>query len=415
MTSRTYNDSFHQVVNLGLQRIKRMLDLLENPEGRLRCLHIAGTNGKGSVAAYLTSGLLAAGYSVGTFTSPSLIKTGERIKINGKPLSDAALDGYIARADAAALSVYEQTGERPTPFEVWTAAGFLAFRNAGVDYVALEVGLGGEFDATNVIETCEAAVVTRLDLDHTGYLGSRLADIAKAKAGIFKSGRPVFTLLQEPAAREVIEARAEALGCPLTVVDPPLPTAHDGIYEVFDFDGMKNLKTSLGGVFQIENACLAASVLKHLGLDEKTVRRGLLTAEHPARLELLESDPPLLFDGAHNPNGVAALVAALDRYYPDTERTVVYACMKDKDFLPSLKMLDNGKSKFYFTTVSGNERAATPAELACAAKEIGIEGEAFPSLADAVTAARKTGRLTVICGSLYLYHDLYDEGYQRKF
>ncbi len=415
MSTRTYNDSFHQVVNLGLQRIDAILELLGRPERGLRHLHIAGTNGKGSVAAYLTAGLLAAGYRVGTFTSPSLVKTGERIRIDGVPLSDGVLDAYIARADAAAEGVKATLGEAATPFEIWTAAAFLAFAEAKVDFVVLEVGLGGEFDATNVIDTCEAAVITRLDLDHTGYLGNTLADIAKAKAGILKSGRPVFTLAQEKEAMAVVEARASELACPLTVITPPAPTAHTGIYEIFDFDGMTEVKTSLGGVFQIENACLSIAVLKSLGLTEEKIREGLLSAHHPARLELLESDPPLLFDGAHNPNGIAALVAALDRYYPDTERHFVFACMRDKDHLPSLKMLARGKCKFYFTTVSGNERAESPEALAAEAEEIGIHGTHYSRLADAVAAAREDSCLTVICGSLYLYHDLYDENNQRLF
>ena len=415
MSTRTYNDSFHQVVNLGLQRIDAILETLGRPERGLRHLHIAGTNGKGSVAAYLTAGLLCAGYRVGTFTSPSLVRTGERIRIDGEPLSDGTLDAYIARADAAALCVKERIGEMATPFEIWTAAAFLAFAEARVDFVVLEVGLGGEFDATNVVESCEAAVITRLDLDHTGYLGSTLADIARAKAGILKSGRPVFTLAQEKEAMEVIRARARELACPLSAVTPPAPTAHTGIYEIFDFDGMTALQTALGGVFQIENACLAIAVLKALGLSEEQIRQGLLSARHPARLELLDEDPPLLFDGAHNPNGVAALVAALDRYYPDTERHFVFACMKDKDYLPSLEMLNRGKCKFYFTTVSGNERAESPAALAAAAERIGIEGRRYETLKEAVAAARADGTLTVICGSLYLYHDLYDADYKLQF
>ncbi|MBQ7377005.1 MAG: bifunctional folylpolyglutamate synthase/dihydrofolate synthase [Clostridia bacterium] len=415
MSTRTYNDSFHQVVNLGLQRIDAILETLGRPERGLRHLHIAGTNGKGSVAAYLTAGLLAAGHRVGTFTSPSLVRTGERIRIDGEPLTDSMLDAYIARADAAAQGVQKSLGEMATPFEIWTAAAFLAFAEAGVDFVVLEVGLGGEFDATNVIDTCEAAVITRLDLDHTGYLGSTLADIARAKAGILKSGRPVFTLTQKKEAMEVIAAHAAARGCPMTVITPPAPAAHTGIYEIFDFNGMTALQVSLGGVFQIENACLAIAVLKALGLSEEQIRQGLLSARHPARLELLDAEPPLLFDGAHNPNGIAALCTALDRYYPNTERHFVFACMRDKDYLPSLAMLNRGKCKFYFTTVSGNERAESPAALVAAAERIGIKGCAVDRLSDAVSAAHTRGAVTVICGSLYLYHDLYDENYKRLF
>ena len=405
---KSYANSFQTVSRLGLERESDLLSRLGNPERDLRCLHIAGTNGKGSVAAYLSSILGKAGYSVGLYTSPNLVRVNERITVNGDPISDADLDRLLGRVEAAAKETEAARDEAPTQFEIWTAVAFLRFAEAAVDYVVLETGLGGEFDATNVIPGNVAAILTKIDLDHTDYLGDTIEKIAKTKSMIIKAACEtgfVFSAPQTPGAERIIRDRAAEVSVTPVFVDPPVAGDFEGISERFSYHGI-SLAPSLGGLHQIENACLACEVALRLGVSPDKIAAGIASARHPGRLELLSDDPVILYDGGHNPNGITALNASLDRYFPGREMTVIFACMKDKEIAPSLRLLAEPGRDFLFTTVQSNPRALPAADLAAKAAELGVSGEACDTLANAIETAKTRGKMILICGSLYLYADL---------
>ncbi len=410
---KTYANSFQAVTVPGLVRIRALCQKLGDPQKGLRFIHVAGTNGKGSVVAFLAEVLSAAGYKTGKYTSPNLIRVNERISVSGREIEDAELSAILSELEPLSGEVAAETGIAPTQFEIWTAAAFLYFKRMACDYVVLEVGLGGEFDATNVIDENLIAVITRLGIDHTEYLGSTLSEVAHAKCGIMKphTGGHVVTLAQDAAAMQVIKEAAHTAALPLHVVQP-ISVGANGFYECFIAEeGGEVYESGLSGLHQIENAALAVKTAHLLGIPASAIRTGLRRARHPARLELVEKDPPLLYDGAHNPNGVAALAASLDRYLGDREKCVVFACMRDKEILPSLRMLEKNTRAFFFTEVKNNPRAMAAAALSAFAAENGICGEAYPEIGDAVAAAQKTGLPVVVCGSLYLYKDFKEAGY----
>lgn len=405
-----YANSFQSVTVPGLSRITALLSLFGDPQDSLRCIHIAGTNGKGSVSAYIASSLSAAGYRVGKYISPNLLKINERISVNGVDIDDNSLSSLLSEIEPKAAIVKKNTGMAPTQFEIWTAAAFLWFAKQKCDYVVLEVGLGGEFDATNVIKKNEIAVITRLGMDHMQYLGNTLAKIAAAKCGILKdnsaSGTCV-TVEQEPEAMAVIRRETEKHRLTLLTVHPQ-PEGHTDIYEHFSVDELHGLTAGIPGYHQIENAALAAVACKTLGLPEEAIRAGIASAVNPGRFERLSEDPTVIYDGGHNENGIRALVASLNRYYPGVQKTVVFACMTDKKIDESLRLLSDNTADFIFTTVKDNPRAMTAEVLTEKALTFGICGTCCPDIGEAYEKALRLSRLTVICGSLYLYHDLMD-------
>lgn len=395
--------------NPGLSRISRMMDLLGNPERDLRCIHVGGTNGKGSVCAYLDSILRRAGHRVGRFTSPNLVRVHERITVDGDPIPDGDLDRILSTLEGIAKEVETLTGELPTPFEIWCAAAFLYFKETACDLVVLEVGMGGEFDATNVIPGCEVSILTRIDLDHTEHLGKTVEEIARTKCGIIKEACATHTVIsapQTPAVARIIEEEAAKKGCKVLFTNPPAPRKKYGMHEAFFFPGYGDVRCGLAGIHQIENAYIALTCASLMGVDIFSAQCGVTFAHHAGRLETLPHEDILLYDGAHNPNGIRALTASLDRYWPDRPRTYIFACMRDKDVGESLRLLARPRDRFVFTTVQNNPRAMGAEELAAFARTLGIEGEVYPTLADAIEGAVIPYRVNVICGSLYLYADL---------
>ncbi len=395
---------FNNVIRLGLERIEALLEHLGRPDRKLKFVHVAGTNGKGSTCAVIERALIHEGKRVGKFTSPNLVRVNERICVNGEMISDAELDAALTSAEEAADKVANERGETPTQFEIWTAAAMLYFAKRECDIVVLEVGLGGEFDATNIIESCELAVICKIELDHTAYLGNTLAEIAHAKCGIIKDNittRKVVTGTQSEEAMAVIKATAESHGHELVVASVPEPVGFDGIHEYLLLNGERT-RLSLGGVYQLENASVAISALESLGVSYESIRFGLENAVHRGRFE--EVAPGVIFDGAHNPDGVRALEAALERYFPGRQMNIIYACMADKDVKSVLDILKSEKRNFIFTTVQDNPRAMSAHALCELAREkCGIDGKSARALHDALDM--RDG-LTIICGSLYLYGDL---------
>lgn len=408
---KSYANSFQAVTIPGLERIALLLAKLGNPEKKLKFIHIAGTNGKGSVSANMACILEDAGLKVGKYISPNLIRVNERISISGKDIPDGELNQILSTIEPLSREVKNELGIEPTQFEIWTAAAFVYFERHECDIVVLEVGLGGEFDATNVIDSNEVAIITRLGIDHTGYLGSTIGEIAKAKAGIIKpkcNTCKVITVNQVPEALSVIEEKAKSLGSSVLVASP-IPCGISGMHEVFSIDGIENIKCGISGYHQIENASLAVLASRALGIDEKYIKSGIARAKNPARFELVHENPTVIYDGGHNENGIEALVNSLKRYFADVKKTVIFACMSDKDITESLKMLSYGDTEFIFTSVKNNPRALGAKALKEKAETLGYSGIYFDTVGKAYTEALSRGKLTVICGSLYLYKDFYEE------
>ncbi len=402
-----YANSFQAVTVPGLERIGALCEKLGNPQNSLRFIHIAGTNGKGSTSANMACILEDAGFKVGKYISPNLIKVNERISINGNDIKDAELEALLLEIEPHAKAVEKELGIAPTQFEIWTALAFLYFQRQRCDYVVLEVGLGGEFDATNLIKENEIAIITRLGLDHMQYLGNTIEEVAAAKCGIMKSKSKtgfVITVKQDEKAMPVIYEKANEKGLKVEVADP-IHTATDGVFEIFEAGGISDIKCGIAGYHQIENASLAVIAAQKMEIGSDAIINGVARAKNPARFELIRENPPVIYDGGHNENGIEALNNSLDRYYPDAPRTVVFACMKDKEIRESLSLLSKGDTEFIFTTVKDNPRAATASELKARAAGYGFSGEAYEEIGDAYEAALARGRLTVICGSLYLYKD----------
>ena len=403
----SYANSFQAVTVPGLERISALLLRLGNPEDSLRFIHIAGTNGKGSVSANVACILEEAGYKTGKYISPNLIRVNERISVNGEEISDSELEELLSLIEPLVAEVEAECGIAPTQFEIWTALAFVYFSRKHCDYVVLEVGLGGEFDATNVIKKNVIAVITRLGLDHTQYLGNSLREVARAKCGILKTDsvtKTLVTLKQEPEAMAVIEKCAREKGITLSVAQPE-SIGKNGVFENFDLDG-EAYTTGIPGYHQIENASLAVLVAKRLGISYENIERGIKRAKNPARFEIISENPTVVYDGGHNENGIEALTFTLERYFEKAPKTVIFACMKDKDIERSLELLSSPDTEFIYTTVKDNPRAMSAEALAEKAASLGKPGTAYEEIGDAYRDAIGRGKLTVICGSLYLYKDL---------
>lgn len=374
-----------------LERITAVCEKLGNPQNNFKCIHIAGTNGKGSTCAFVTSALMAAGYRVGTFVSPFITDFCERIQINGK---------YISHDDLCRLSQRViDTGVALTEFEFITAVGFLYFSENKIDVAVLETGLGGRFDATNVIQKPLLSVITKIGLDHTAVLGDTLAQIAEEKCGIIKGDNVVTSHNQPSDALSVIKNHATNLIIPDTNNLKDVKRSVLGnsfIYKDVCYE------TSLGGEYQIENALVAIETLKNCGLpiNETDVQTGLKNAFIPARLEVVLQNPLIVIDGAHNPDGAGALATALKDY---SDCTAIIGAMRDKNYSEVLaKTLPFCKN--VICVRPEDPRSLPVEELANEAQKYCNSIFTANTLGDAITLAKEKakGKPIFIFGSLYL-------------
>ena len=324
-------------VKLGLERMTVLLRALGNPHRRFKSVHVAGTNGKGSVCAMIESGLRHAGVRTGLYTSPHLVSPVERIQVGGKPVDEdffADAFNYVHR-EAEQLLAAGEIDCHPTYFETVTAMAFAIFHRTKVDTAVVEVGLGGRLDATNVIEPI-LSVITSVSFDHEAWLGSSIEEIATEKAGIIKYKVPVVLAAQDhDAARAILVDRAIEGRCPLTMGERVM-----GSVSRYDAYGsrvmvsMKNLAMwvdcPLAGAHQVDNTVTAAAALLNLKLTPVQVRHGIAQAVWPGRLERVASSPEIILDGAHNPAGVRVLAGFIKQFFSDRKVWIVYATMRDK-------------------------------------------------------------------------------------
>lgn len=376
-----------QASRLGLERIRELLERLGRPQDRLKFVHVAGTNGKGSICAYLASILSAAGYRTGMFTSPYIERFEERIRVDGVMISPDELRDVTLAVREHAEAMAEETGDHPTEFELMTAVALEHFARCGCDIVVLEVGLGGRLDSTNVIDAPEACVIARIGLDHTALLGNTLAAIAGEKAGIIKEGSAVVSWPQEPEAMAVIEHAAAEHGCELRM--PDFAQLEEGAvkwedgaspFRSFSYKEWADLRTGILGSYQPQNATVALEVVDVLRgrgwrIPDEAVRAGVAQTRWPGRFEIVEggSSPDgfaIVVDGGHNPQGARALADSLAEVFPGRKPVFVIGVLEDKDYPRMLEDVLPLGSAFVCVTPD-NPRALPAHKLARAIRWVG--------------------------------------------
>jgi len=388
----------------GLERIRDLMQRLDNPQDALQIIHLAGTNGKGSTASFIASVLQTAGYKTGLYTSPFIHTLHEEIQVNGVAISDDELEQVVAQVKVPAAEMENH----PTTFELKTAIAFCHFYNAGCDVVVLETGMGGELDSTNVVKSPQLCVITPIDMDHMEYLGRTISIIAKAKAGIIKPGVPVITASQHPDAMSVLETTATEQNAELIKTKKFIPGSFSFEGQQFSLGELHDLAIKHLGRYQMENAAVAITAIYKLidmgwGIHERHIRTGLANACWPGRFELIRKEPAIIVDGGHNAQGALALTDNLKRYFPDKKIVFVMGILADKDMhailAPILPL-----AKQFFTITPDSPRAMPAAELA---EYINKQNIPAMSVSDMDAAFEKAAEIAgsdgVICyfGSLY--------------
>ncbi|MEM8834767.1 MAG: folylpolyglutamate synthase/dihydrofolate synthase family protein [Planctomycetota bacterium] len=403
-----------------LDRIRKLMHALGDPQDTLQIAHIAGTNGKGSVSAMVSACLRGCGCAVGVYSSPHLTDLRERIQINGQVISHPRFVDGMRRLAEAADKIPAKWGT-PTFFELMTALALLDFAEQAVDVAIVEVGLGGRLEATNIVKPAVTAV-TQIGRDHESFLGETLGDIAREKGGIFKSGVPAITFKQPGEVIESLKKCAEEAGTSLSIVGKDIefscrfestprfgPQTRVGVFA--EHSEFEHVPVPLHGEHQAWNCGLALAIVDRLRgsgfeLDDQKIMEGLASTELPGRMELIRKEPRVYVDGAHNPQALAALVRSIGAYVTYDSMITIYGCSADKDVEECLRQISVGADKLIFTRAKGNPRAADPNDLARRFAEVsGKMCQVAETLEDAVSIAlRGASRDDVICitGSFYL-------------
>lgn len=391
-------------IKFGLSKTKNLLEKFGNPHKDQRYLHIAGTNGKGSVAAFVASILKASGLKVGVYSSPHLVRFTERFSINGSEMDPKTATGLINEVWGAFVKE-----EPPTFFEVTTAMALIYFARAKTDLAIMEVGMGGRLDATNVITPLVSAI-TSIGMEHQAFLGARLVDIAREKAGIIKSGVDVVTSATQPAVVSVIEAIASKKAAPMWRVGKEIRYRVDK--NGFHYKGptlhLKGLQPGLNGTFQYRNTATALGILERLidkgyTVSSTDITNGLANTNWPGRLQIVGERPLIILDGAHNPPAVRALARSVRSGFPYKRMILVIGVMADKAIYQLLKGIVP-LAAYVIYTRPVYERAAPPNRLMAASQPFGKPGEVIHHLSQALTRAKEMAGPTdmiLVCGSLF--------------
>ncbi len=398
----------------GLSRIAELLEKLNNPQNGLRFIHIAGTNGKGSVSAMTESVLRAAGYRTGLFVSPFIKRFNERIAFCGMPIPD----GELAALTAAVAEVADTMSNPPTEFELITAIGFLYFKRMDCQVVVLETGMGGRLDSTNIIKAPALTVITGIALDHTAILGDTVEAIAAEKAGILKKGAPMIWGGRDKKARAVIEAAAREKGVSfIAAEDTPITGVKTSLFGTSLTRGnLADVQIPLLGTYQVQNLATVLTMTETLqaqgfAISEAALRKGLAAVHWPGRFEKLSEAPLIIADGAHNPEGIAAAADTIKTYFKGEKVLLLTGVMADKDhsgMVATLAPLAAGA----FTITPDNPRALSAGDLAAEFAAAGLPAAAFDTVpeavAAAVAAAKEQKRPLIALGSLYMYAEITD-------
>ena len=400
---------------LELTRIKKLCELLGNPQNELKCIHIAGTNGKGSTSVFINNILLDAGYTVGLYTSPYIYEFNERIQLNNTPIADSDLVDVMTEVSKQVDVMMDEGYEHPTEFELITAAAFLYFNKRKCDYVVLEVGLGGTYDATNIIDKPILSVITSISKDHTDYLGDTIKEIAKNKCGIIKENCPVVAYMNHDTdALYIIKTVANEKNSELTVSDgETLEIKKCNLSgNEFLYRGEK-YETTLIGKYQIYNAVTAinaADVLKKAGItiESKNVKNGLKAARWHARFEILSKEPTIIADGSHNADGMTAFVETVKTAI-DSKLICVFGMLKDKDYDFCLEKLSTVTDTVIVTEVAESPRRESVENLEKTAKKyiknVYSEKDNEAAMKLALNLAGKDDTIIAL-GSLYMMNSI---------
>jgi len=386
-----------------LDRMFALMDALGNPQNAYPVIHVAGTKGKGSVSALCASGLQAAGYKVGLYTSPHLLDYCERIQVNGEPISHASMVELVEQIKPAVAKI-----SKLTTFEITTALGFLAFAKQGCNAAVIEVGLGGRLDATNVV-TPKVSVITSLSYDHMAVLGDTLAKIAGEKAGIIKPGVPVVSSPQKDEALDVIFRAAKEKGASLTLVGrdvkfEPLSSSLDG--QSFRIQNSE-FRIPLLGVPQLENAAVAYAALKASGIpiSDDAIQKGFSQVKWRARFEIARRDPPVIFDSAHNQDSFAKLRQTLEEYFPARQVYLIFGASEDKN-IPGMFAEMKPKIKRLIVTRADHPRALEVEKILRLADQARVEAEAVcpveAALKRALELSENDGSIVLSAGSMFV-------------
>ena len=405
---------------LGLDRMEELLRRLGNPQDDLKVIHVAGTNGKGSVSKYLEEGLSACGYKMGLYTSPYIETFNERIRYDGADISDEDLEYYGQKVVSAAEAMVADGLDSPTEFEVVTAIAFLYFADRQADITILEVGLGGIGDSTNVVKSPLASVITSISYDHMAQLGSSLAEIAVNKAGIIKPGCPVIDNVPQRDAAKIIARKAYAMGSRLydisgirAAVSDETPFSQKVSMELYE-KSYSDVEISMVGRHQAENLKTALATLEILRksgavkLDREALYEGLKRARQPGRFEVISEDPLVIIDGAHNEAGAQALQETMAQHFAGKKILLVAGILADKEIDSIVKFLTK-ITDHIIVTEPDNPRKLAAEKLAEHVADFGVAAEAVSDVEAAVHRAKELADgydVILFAGSLYLIGDV---------
>lgn len=396
---------------LGLSRVMQLLENLGSPQNALRIIHVAGTNGKGSVCSMLKSIISCSGYKVGVFSSPPITKKNECYSINNSFISDTDYAKIVSYVKEYA----EQMLDLPTEFEIETAMAFEYFAREKCDIVIIETGMGGAFDATNVSDSPILSIITDISIDHQTFLGDTIQEIAKQKCGIIKQDRPVVFGGTNATATEVVKDTASALSAPLTIVDySKIIDIIFGNQTEFVFDSKKYCINMLGS-YQPLNASVALTAIQVLRdslgfeISDESIETGLLNASWRGRFELVSASPKIIYDGAHNLNGMEQSVKSIKQYFGDQKVNILMGVMADKEYKKMVELLCEVTNES-FTVTPNNPRSLSAESLSDCFKKHSVTATSFVNILDgvseAVFSAKQSDTPLVILGTLYMYADI---------
>lgn len=404
----------------GLESIRQLCAYLDNPQDNLKFVHIAGTNGKGSVLAYVSTVLTSAGYRVGRYISPAVTDYRERFQIDGRMISKQAFCKYLEPVKEAVERMVIDAKPHPTPFEVETAVAFLYFLDKKCDIVVLETGMGGALDATNIIRTALCVAITPISMDHMAMLGKSLEKIAAQKAGIIKEGACVVSALQKPQAAKVIEDGAARMNCELRIADVNSASAvkYGLTKQRFSYGKYKNLEITMSGAYQIENAVIAVEVIdalldKGFKVTDDKLREGLINTKWHGRFDIIGNKPLFIADGAHNEDAALRLAETIRFHF--TNRRIIYimGVLGDKEYDKIIAATYKYAEQIITFTPPDNPRALSAYELAGAAKEYHNSVTVADSVQEAVEiaylfAGKDKDAVIIAFGSLSYMDRLFD-------
>ncbi len=395
---------------LGLERVTELCGKSGDPQEKIKIVHVAGTNGKGSFCAMLSGILKHSGYTVGGFSSPALLDVTESLTVNGVPISNNEFEKIMAEI----IPRCEEMDDKPTEFEVLTVAAYLYFFKRGCDIAVVECGMGGDTDSTNVINSPVLSVITNVASDHTAFLGDTIEKIARHKAGIIKPHRPVLYGGNDSAALEIIREISVKSHSPLTVSDMNrINFSHSDLFGTeIGFSGFGRLKTPLSGTYQqynLANVLTAVEILRREGLDipQNSVESGLSDVHHHGRFEIMNRDPIVIFDGAHNPDGIICAAKSIEKYF-NSKVVLLIGVMADKEYGLYPEILGKFTERA-FTVIPDNPRALDSETLKNSFVEKGIPAESYPDITLGIHAAfnfaSENGLPLIALGSLYMYRE----------